>query len=817
MDERNYPIFHHIASGVAANWKAFARILDVKEYEILQIEQTLPDPYKCAYKCLTYKGESETNWNFWKNKLITLQGQGPRLVHELELEYPKLMHESIRLERDQATFIQKNIDTIYHRKHNSKDVLQSDKSEIVGEIKLPKLAKFCADNFQDSCDSAYFSGSSSEQVLNFNEFKTFALEEHKKLQNKLNKREEENDNLRISLKHYTNSLNDAFEQIHFMSQNFKNPTAVNDVFRNATLKRFTESILIEIQDLKDVINSQFKDTISLESKDLKDVTKNQVADKEPFELCLKIQKLEKENKEYKDLLEVRFKELQGLTKEIRGKKINSQASQLAALKQENMKLKTYTLFKSNIMEDIKSQFSKIAEACYNDFKQITKDADPNDHVTDINIQQNYSSLPAMFYQTPSTDAPSDKKSVILSEVIPKKDSIELKKIKELEKELSDLKDSIKEKEEDFNKSKEEQSQLVHQLVQQNDIKFEEIKKLNVEIGKYESLRNIIEKDIDQLPTVLAKKLSIQNDILPSIKYSESVSEPLLHSIPAHVEEKMQKQWSFPPSEPYKEVKWKTPYHQEIVVRDSEHRVMPAEHHIKETISMPQIAEAQHVTPCKRSETCLELQRCDNECPSLLYDAVKDNDMDMFKVLLSPENQPDLKSNYNGESILHLVVRLERIEMCRLLLETTINVNLQDANKKSILHYIAEQNNTDILKLLLNSSTASSPTKPGSPARPGSSEGSYSPLIGRNSPSGRNFSSPGRSGCLPKLGLKINPNLQDVDQRTALHIAILNNNYDIVETLIKVTDVTIQDNKGMKALDLAFKMNNSKITQLFYPK
>jgi len=449
MAEPAYPIFQHIASGVAANWKAFARILDVNEYDILQIEQNLLDPYKCAYKCLTYKGESETNWNFWKNKLITFQGQGPRLVHELELKYPKLKypkHESIRLERDQATFIQKNIDTIHHQKHNSKDVLQSDKSEIVGEIKLPKLAKFRADNFQDSCDSAYFSGSSSEQVLNFNEFKTFALEEHKKLQNKLNKREEENDNLRISLKHYTNSLNDAFEQIHFMSQNYKNPTAVNDVFRNASLKKFMESILIEIQDLKDVINSQFKDTISLESKDLKDVTKNQIANKEPVELCLKIQKLEKDNKEYKDLLELRFKKIQALTKEIEGKKINSQASQLAALKQENIKLKTYALFKSNIMEDIQSQFSKIAEACYNDFKQITKDADPNDHVTDINIQQNYSSLPAMFYQTPSTDTPSDKKTVSLSEIIPKKDSIELKKIKELEKELSDLKDSIKEKE-----------------------------------------------------------------------------------------------------------------------------------------------------------------------------------------------------------------------------------------------------------------------------------------------------------------------------------------------------------------------------------
>jgi len=335
-----------------------------------------------------------------------------------------------------------------------------------------------------------------------------------------------------------------------------------------------------------------------------------------------------------------------------------------------------------------------------------------------------------------------------------------------------------------NKSKEEQSQLVHQLVQQNDIKSEEIKKLNVEIGKYESFRNIIEKDIDQLPTVMAEKLSIQNDSLPSIKYSESISEPL-RSFPAHVEDKMQKQWSFPSSEPYQEVKLKTPYRQEKFVRDSERHVMSPEHPIKETTFMPQLAEAQHVTPCKRSETCRELKRCDNECPSLLFNAVKDNDVDLFKVLLSPENQPDL--------------------------------NLQDANKKTILHYIAEQNNTDILKLLLNSSTASSPTKPGSPARPGSSEGSYSPSIGRNSPSGRNFSSPGRSGSLPKLGLKINPNLQDVDQRTALHIAILNNNYDVVETLIQVTDVTIQDNNGMKALDLAFKMNNSKITQLFYPK
>jgi len=74
-----------------------------------------------------------------------------------------------------------------------------------------------------------------------------------------------------------------------------------------------------------------------------------------------------------------------------------------------------------------------------------------------------------------------------------------------------------------NKSKEEQSQLVHQLVQQNDIKFEEIKKLNVDIGKYESLRNIIEKDIDQLPTDLAKMLSIQSDILPVSIFDEKYS------------------------------------------------------------------------------------------------------------------------------------------------------------------------------------------------------------------------------------------------------------------------------------------------------
>ena len=68
--------------------------------------------------------------------------------------------------------------------------------------------------------------------------------------------------------------------------------------------------------------------------------------------------------------------------------------------------------------------------------------------------------------------------------------------------------------------------------------------------------------------------------------------------------------------------------------------------------------------------------------------------------------------------------------------------------------------------------------------------------------------------IQQISVKSNPNLTDQNNSSALHFAVIFNQQEIIELLIKYkANPNIKDNRGNTALDYAKITNNNKIIQL----
>lgn len=126
----------------------------------------------------------------------------------------------------------------------------------------------------------------------------------------------------------------------------------------------------------------------------------------------------------------------------------------------------------------------------------------------------------------------------------------------------------------------------------------------------------------------------------------------------------------------------------------------------------------------------------------LYFAIYTRNIDMIKLVLSYNTDPTIRLN-NGETILHLATNLQEIQIIKLLLnkDYDIDINAQDYELNfTCLHYAINLSNIEIVLLLLNND--------------------------------------------------ININIQDINGNTAIHYSILDNNYEIFDTLMKTKKVNV---------------------------
>lgn len=301
----------------------------------------------------------------------------------------------------------------------------------------------------------------------------------------LRRLENENKELKRSLQDYKTAWNDASERLHFVTSNIKNPSSVYNSFSNKCLKRFIENILMENYDLREIIKTEIHKTDG-------DV------------LCQENIKLKKKNDEINKLLEVRFKEFQAFKKQTAAstRKDNSNESpvkrcdsQVATLKQENMKLKTIVMLKNNIMDDIKNQFDKIADNCCNDFKGLSH-IDSIELVTEIEKhKKNSHPVMPIFSKEPKKDEVKQLKQEIIDL------DIKLRHYKGIEQNFTDLKLQIKQ----FN-DQQEHIRNLHKNNQQ--LEFNKLKLKN----EYDTFRSIIKDNFEKLPNELAEKLRHQESV-----------------------------------------------------------------------------------------------------------------------------------------------------------------------------------------------------------------------------------------------------------------------------------------------------------------
>jgi len=530
----------------------------------------------------------------------------------------------------------------------------------------------------------------------------------------LRRLETENKELKISLQGYKTAWNDASERLHFVTSNIKNPSYVYNSFRDKCLKRFIENILMENYELRDIIKTEIHKTDG-------DV------------LCQENMKLKKKNIEINKLLLDKFKELQAFKKQTAPtRKDNSNESpikrcdsQVATLKQENMKLKTIVMLKNNIMDDIKNQFDKIADNCCNDFKRLS-DIDSKKLVTEIEKHKK-SSQPVM---------PIFSKE-------PKKDEV-----KQLKQEIIDLDNKVK-----------RYKGVEQKYMDLRQIEFDQKKLKN----EYDTFRSIIKDNFDKLPNELAEKLQHQESIFspsppefhgskstpsfPSSNYERA--ETYKRSVSDKLEMQHQRQL---PLEPYQSVPRSTGVLPEyIAVRDCQ---------------KPAASSCDNVSTNQKEQK--EVQgnvKKDNEELGMLFVAAESNDLGLFKDITGGTTI-DLNSLLNNETILHHAVRHGSKDIIQHLLRTDINIHAFGQQQQTILHFAASQSNPAVLKLLLDN-----------------------------------------------IGTKLDPNTQDIAGKTALHIAVCNNNIDNVALLVKVTNISITDKNSKTAYNYAYTMKNNDIIKL----
>jgi len=558
----------------------------------------------------------------------------------------------------------------------------------------------------------------------------------------LRRLETENKELKISLQGYKTAWNDASERLHFVTSNIKNPSYVYNSFRDKCLKRFIENILMENYELRDIIKTEIHKTDG-------DV------------LCQENMKLKKKNIEINKLLLDKFKELQAFKKQTAPtRKDNSNKSpikrcdsQVAALKQENMKLKTIVMLKNNIIDDIKNQFDKIADNCCNDFKRLS-DIDSKELVTEIE-KHKLNSQPVMpnFSKEPKKHEVKQMKQEIIDL------DNKVKRYKGVEKKYMDLKQIFDIQIKQFN----DQQEFIRNLHENNQqLEFNKQKLKN----EYDTFRSIIKDNFDKLPNEIAEKLQHQESVFspsppefhgskstpsfPSSNYERA--ETYKRSVSDKLEMQHQRQL---PLEPYQSVPRSTGVLPEyIAVRDCQ---------------KPAASSCDNVSTNQKEEK--EVQgnvKKDNEELGMLFVAAESNDLGLFKDITGGTNI-DLNSLLNNETILHHAVRHGSKDIIQHLLRTDINIHAFGQQQQTILHFAASQSNPAVLKLLLDN-----------------------------------------------VGTKLDPNAQDIDGKTALHVAVCNNNIDNVALLVKVTNISITDKNSMTAYNYAYKKKNSEIIKLLRP-
>lgn len=139
--------------------------------------------------------------------------------------------------------------------------------------------------------------------------------------------------------------------------------------------------------------------------------------------------------------------------------------------------------------------------------------------------------------------------------------------------------------------------------------------------------------------------------------------------------------------------------------------------------------------------------------SLLQFSILYGNNNFSELILKNKININNQEDKNGVNALHQAILKNNIHIVKLLILNGININSQDFYGNTPLHYAINEKNNDMIKLLLN----------------------YS----------------------------INYNLTNIDGNTILHTYIENKDYnnDILEKLIKNTDLNIQNNIGITSLNL----------------
>ncbi len=183
-------------------------------------------------------------------------------------------------------------------------------------------------------------------------------------------------------------------------------------------------------------------------------------------------------------------------------------------------------------------------------------------------------------------------------------------------------------------------------------------------------------------------------------------------------------------------------------------------------------------------------KTDNNGNNSLHLAVYNRNIEICKELMDYVNIN--QRNLLGESALHIACNLQEKDIIELLLKNNININIQDyENELTALHYAIHQNNIDIIKILLK----------------------YNPDILLQDMYGNTAL---HYGCIEnniqivdkliEYDKDININIWNIEGQIPLHIAIDREDYkkDIIDLLIKDSNLNLQDNNGNTPLLLIFK-------------
>jgi ankyrin repeat protein len=143
----------------------------------------------------------------------------------------------------------------------------------------------------------------------------------------------------------------------------------------------------------------------------------------------------------------------------------------------------------------------------------------------------------------------------------------------------------------------------------------------------------------------------------------------------------------------------------------------------------------------------ELDIYTSNSENLLQYAISYDRYDFFPIILKKKININNQENLNGLSILHQVIIKDQPDLIKILINYGANINSSDFYGNTPLHYAISEEKTDMLKILIE--------------------------------------------------YKINFNLTNIDGNTPLHIylSMINMEKDILQILIKNTDLNIQNNYG----------------------